>query len=544
VVIRGEGFRVEPYQTADGGPAVDATFRARLGGAELSDVRWISQRELRARVPAGLTPGAHRLEIEGPRGAAGALDDAFTVLPDEALRVAFDPFQDGTTAFSFVFGHAGDVFLGPSGDGSGLVRCAPDGTGCASVALSFQRDVTGTSISENACAEELTTLGSQPLCDLGDLASTQCACGPDLEVGRGAMGSFRLGPDGDEWLVAAGRAKGGGLDHVYMTRDVTSPLEMLYADLGVALPSSRLENVVSMAEADGNLHLAMQGQPGVRPLIVVLRALPAVPGLEATAADAFAISFQGTELDETGPGNSPIAQVDVVTGFEGRLFVANRRGVLVSNGPASSLTGAAATSQFAECTPLDPVGWTSTAIARYPSDRDVTPADRGVTGVVPWGGKLYLARNTGAAVPELWVFTPRRDPDNGVFVGCAPDRSDWRLVATNLGRTGNTHLTALFTSSRYLYVGYDADGGVQLWRTGSPDPAGEDDFEGAGGCAALAGGIGGAPCAPVGGPGLGDPSSNTRFFDARAISDGALDHVWVTVGSGDVPVRVYRISER
>jgi hypothetical protein len=340
------------------------------------------------------------------------------------------------------------------------------------------------------------------------------------------MGSFRLGAGSDEWLVAVGRVKKRGeLSHLYMAREATSPLELMYADLTVAMPTSDgVQSVVSMAEAGGQLHLALQTDAGEPPRMVVLRATPTSPGIDATAGDAFGISFAGTPIEETGPGNSPIAQVDAIKGFEGRVFVANRRGVLVSNGPASELTGGVAASQFTECTPRDPASWTSTAIDRNPSDRDVTPADRGVTGFAVWQEKLYLARNTAAAVPELWVFTPRHD-GTGAFLGCALDRSDWRLVATNLGDAGNTHLTALFASERYLYVGYDNAAGVQLWRTEAADPR-EADFVG-----------------PLAGPGLGAPSSNPHFFDARAISDGTLDHVWVTVGSGDVPVGVYRISE-
>jgi hypothetical protein len=70
----------------------------------------------------------------------------------------------------------------------------------------------------------------------------------------------------------------------------------------------------------------------------------------------------------------------------------------------------------------------------------------------------------------------------------------------------------------------------------------EASFTGANGCAAHTVGGGGAPCAPVGGAGFGDPS-NTRFLDARAMTFGPDDHVWATVGSGTSALRVYRISD-
>lgn len=136
-------------------------------------------------------------------------------------------------------------------------------------------------------------------------------------------------------------------------------------------------------------------------------------------------------------------------------------------------------------------------------------------------------------MPELWVFTPRHDPDTGEFLGCLP--ADWRLVATSFGSPSSTALTALFASASFLYVGYDdAVTGARLFRTAASAPWDEDDFQGRVGCT--------APCDPIGGFGLGD-TSNTRFFDARAIRFGGVDQVWATLGDGAGAVHAYRISE-
>ncbi|HET8538329.1 MAG TPA: IPT/TIG domain-containing protein [Anaeromyxobacter sp.] len=481
---------------------------------------------------------------------------------EEAAQIPGDPFAatTATTAFSYVFAYDGHVFLGPTGDGRGLVRCAPDGTACEPWALSFLRDTTSwvfrvfpweqTSTSENTVCPTLVTLGARPQCDENNPASTACSCGPDYESGRGIVTSFRLGTGQDEWLVAMGRAKkSGDLNYLYMTRETASPLPMSYVDLYAAMPATaRVENVVSMAVLNDRLYLGLQVDSADRPRVVVLTRTPpsprsaGSPGLDAVSSEAFAMTFQRTVIGETGGGaGNPYSQMDAMLGFEGRLFVANRKGVLASKTgypPADLVDGR---QHFDDCTPTDPTAWAG-ASSPYLGKIDVTPADKAVTALVAWGGRLFLSRNTAANVPELWVLTPRHDLVTGAFLGCAADRSDWRRVVTNMGDAGNTHLTALFATSRYLYVGYDnAARGVQLWRTASADPAGVADFTGRQGCVAGTSG-GGGPCEPVGRAGFGS-AANARFLDARGLAFGGSDHVWTTVGDGVTTARVFRVSE-
>lgn len=659
IAIVGDGFLPQPYQDANGRPRLDTRFRAWLDDVELHEVAWMSEAELRARVPLGLGLGAHRLEVLGPTGGAGALDAAFTTLPGgigpvleasaslipgvtvsgkpvtvrvsvtnagdvpamgvglsvlvtgaavappaslplpvdlapgeahvfeaacmavavgtadltidvagtdpdtglpvvtrvypgtvivqarEAWQALADPFADGAT-FSFVFGYAGRVFLGPSRDGSGLVGCLPDGTGCASYALSFRRDTTGstllpdllTSVSENTVCASLTTFGAAPACNPVTPQTTACACGPDYEVGRGILGSVSIG--GAEWLAAMGRVeKAGDLGYAYMTREsptTASPLGFSYVDLYTAMPASAMvTDATAMAVLNDRLYLGLQVVDGEKPRLVVLTRTPSGPGLDCGSADAFATTLRQTAMDESGPG---VTQIDALLGFEGRLFVANRRAVLVSRTGYPTAARDART-QFDDCTPPAAGGWEATSVVKYAGKIDVTPADRGVTAMVAWAGRLYLGRNTrpvpsgtSPAVPELWVFTPRHDAPTGAFLGCAP--GDWQRIATNFADPTSASLTALFASASGLYAGYDSPGGARLFRTTSPAPSGEWDFRGSAGCT--------APCTPLGTAGLGDVA-NTRFLDARAIPFAGVDQVWATLGSGAGGVRVYRISE-
>jgi hypothetical protein len=542
IVISGEGFEPDAYQSAGGGAQVDASFRAWLGGAELAAVTWVSTGELRAIVPAGLAPGTYRLQVRDPRGAEGSLEAAFTIV--EAAEIWDDPFGDGTP-FSFVLGYDGHVLLGPSGDGSGVVRCLPDGTGCGSFGFVFSQDVTGsatspdlfTSLAENTVCPTSTTLGSASTCDPVSPQTTACGCGPDYESGRGLLAVFTLGQEASEWLVAMGRTeKAGQLNYLYATRDVASPLGFSYVDLYTAMPqTSGVTGVASMAVLNDRLYVGLQVVNVDGPRIAILTYPPAPPGLDCTPSDAFATTLQQTSMAETGIG---VSQVDAMMGFEGRLFVANRRAVLVSK--TGFPTGDAdASTQFDDCTPPAAGGWEATSIVKYVGKTDLTPADKGVAALAVWGGRLYLGRNTRSPppgtdppVPELWVFTPRHGPSTGAFLGCAP--LDWQRIATNFADAANTKLTALFASSSHLYVGYDNASGAALFRTAAIAPAGEADFTGHLSCT--------APCTPLGGAGFGD-ATNTRLLDARAIPFGGVDEVWAVLGSGATPARIFRISE-
>jgi hypothetical protein len=94
VVIRGDGFALRAYQDA-GSPRLASTFRAWVGGVELADVAWASAGELRATLPAGLSPGLYDVAVEDPYGRRGSLPGGFRVLigtpPSLSARAEVNP---------------------------------------------------------------------------------------------------------------------------------------------------------------------------------------------------------------------------------------------------------------------------------------------------------------------------------------------------------------------------------------------------------------------------------------------------------------------
>lgn len=90
VVIHGTGFAVRSTQSSSGGaPTVDLTQKAWIAGVELEQVRWVSDTELTAVVPAGLPAGTQDLVVENGYGMTGTLQKAFVVStsPEAALGV-------------------------------------------------------------------------------------------------------------------------------------------------------------------------------------------------------------------------------------------------------------------------------------------------------------------------------------------------------------------------------------------------------------------------------------------------------------------------
>jgi hypothetical protein len=96
ITISGDGFSVRTIESSSGGaPTLDETFQAWLDDQPLQDVRWVDEQTLSATVPAGLTPGAKALRVQGPFGTSGVLQDAFTVegsaLASMAAAIAATP---------------------------------------------------------------------------------------------------------------------------------------------------------------------------------------------------------------------------------------------------------------------------------------------------------------------------------------------------------------------------------------------------------------------------------------------------------------------
>ncbi len=503
-VLRGEVFAVtlkvnNPGTTAATAVQASATLS---GGAASSTI--LLTAPAAADIPGGQTvafvwtyqagsPGTLQIDAgaagtDASSGAPlGAAASASTQVSDAAL-VAQDPFGDGG-AFSYVFAYAGKVYLGPSADGTRAVRVNPDGTGAETVQLAFLPDSPKNGVSPTpATFPSLGYLGCAP---------DTLQCGPDDEDGRGLFTAFSSG--GNELLFAAGGRQNSVIKHAYATNDSSSSPTFSYIRTNLG---GGMRGATAAAAMGDTLYVGVANGGG--------SGVPAVvPIFPPFGADSMGFAaFPSPLTNQTGT-----ALVDSMAVYNGVLYAANDGGCARYDG-----------STWASCTP-SASEWNLTPVST-PKITDFVPADKAVPQMAEFGGKLYLARNIEAG-PQLWACTPILALPCGV--------SDWSLVAAN--GTGNPQLSQfddatlntlslLVATSQHLYVGYDAPGGVVLYRSNTASPTTRADF----GAWAV--------------PGLG--SAVKQILDARALTFAGNDSLYLTARDNALsrpgPVQVYRLA--
>jgi len=442
----------------------------------------------------------------GPRDAGPDPDGP---PPDPVELIADDPFGDGT-AFSFVAGFGGQVYLGPAANGGGAVRFNADGSSAETVSFSFAADTTGNA-SRNASPPPYSSIGRT------GCAADTAECGPDNEDGRGLFASGVIG--GTEYLIVGGARSGGDLDFVYMTSSTASPLPFAYVDLS-AEQGPQTRGYSALHVFGDRLYMGFPDTGGGRPFMHALVNPPAGDGLDAVPGT----DFFNLEADELPGMQTPENSIiDSFTDFADRLYLANDGAWIRSNNAAPG-DAQSAPGDWLATTPSAPAYAAKDSVATLKT-ADIEPADKAVPQMTAFAGRLYAARNTTDG-PQLWACDPATAAPQA---HCDPD--DWTLVAANA--SGDTQLTQfdnpnnaavsmLVATSTHLYVGFDnpTDGAAVLRTSASAPAAG--DFE------------------VVGQAGLGD-AANTRIFDAKALNLGGSESVYAVVGSGASGVKVYRL---
>jgi hypothetical protein len=350
--------------------------------------------------------------------ALTAIASASGSVPHTAAIIAEDPFADGSK-FAFVAPYRGAVFVGPSGDGTGILRMQPDGTAPESqpIALSFLRDSSGNVMSSS---------GPWPHASIGFYGCAPAAkCGPNGESGRGLLTSVSFA--GDEWLVLGGAKSGssGDLDYVYLSRASASPLEFSYVDVS-DIHQASTRGFSAAHAAGGRLYLGFPDNGGERPFGVALLTAPPAPGLDALKGrdtldlglhDAFVTAYGDTFTKS----NDNVAIVDAIADLGERVYFFNDVGCLVSKSPTP-----ARKEDFRGCSPAAAAGYVrSESVAPPARQHDLEPRDKAWPRALTWNGRLYAIRNTTTG-PQLWSCDPAGGADP---VACDP--GDWTLLAAD-----------------------------------------------------------------------------------------------------------------
>ena len=409
-----------------------------------------------------------------------------------AAPVAPNPFGDATS-FAYVFAYSNHVYLGPSGDGFRGVRTAFDGTSPEVIQFGFETDPAGVKNAVSPLPAAFPSLGSTG-CTLDTLQ-----CGPDDEDGRGLFTSVVL--NGKEWLFAGGSRRSSILKHAYLSTDVSTAPQFGFLSLNApggsrgTTAAAALSNALYVALADGGgsgspVLLKMTGFPvdSTQPLNpVVTNVVPSIT------------------LHSAGTG-----VIDSLVAFSGWLYGANDGGCARYSGSA-----------WAVCTPSSSA-WTSRSSITTSKTADLVPADKAVPQMAVFNGRLYLARNTTTG-PQLWSCNPSSNVCSAGNWSLVPNQNlDPQL--TQMDNAALTTVSLLVATSQHIYVGYDAPGGAQLYRTNNANsaPANTNDFS------------------AIAGPGLGN--GLTQFLDGQALTVGTREFLYLVARAGTAPAQVYRLA--
>ena len=465
----------------------------------------------------------------------------------EATTLSTDPFQGDGTTFSYLFAYQGQVYLGPNKTGTGAVRMAPDGTSQAQVNWQFEVQYGANGGRNSAYNNNGSSTGV--LCHTIGVAgcTNTVQCGQDNEDGRAGFASGFV--NGVEWYLVTGASGTSFARYVYMTNGYIPLAPGGYDDLPFvqiqAVQNGGTRSMTSAQFANDRVYLGFlaDASNGTNaPLLDALVTMPSLPGYTA-AAGTDVIDLGAQFMPAIGvrgsPENSSVSwlMIDSTALLSGSLYVGNNGGLARSVGAPAPCTAAGCTT-WTNATPSNSSWGAKTSVTvDKTAAGSLMPYQRAIAGIVPFGGRLFAARNTTTG-PQLWACTPGTTGD---AQQCDP--GDWSLFVRNtsgdtrltqLNDSGNSAITLLAATGAHLYVGFDDGNGIQIWRTTNAFATSPSDFGGRTGCTP-----GTSGCQGVGGNGLG--TGSTRIFDSKVLTFSGQDWLYVSSGTGSGAPSVSRI---
>jgi hypothetical protein len=109
------------------------------------------------------------------------------------------------------------------------------------------------------------------------------------------------------------------------------------------------------------------------------------------------------------------------------------------------------------------------------------------------------------------------------------EAGDWSVVAdngsgiSNFSSLGNHSATLLVRNGNYLYMGFDNNSGIEIWRTSVNNP-----------------GSNSGEWQKVSSNGLGDSVNMLNIFSAISVPVNTLSYLYVSTGKNSVPLKIFR----
>ncbi|MDP2340924.1 MAG: hypothetical protein Q8O67_08205 [Deltaproteobacteria bacterium] len=446
----------------------------------------------------------------GPRdGGADAGVEPGVVVVD----VVVDPF--GAGRFAAVARVGDELLIGPGPAGDDVLRWI-DGAPPERLTLRFLADVVG-HVPVNATSS--ASIGRS------GCAPGTASCGPDGEDGRGLFTGVRV--NGADALLLTGARQAGDLNYVYAGAVDGSELVLRYLDVSDVLPSKA--HTVSAAHVfQDRVYVGLPDSGGDGPGLAMIAVLPESPGADldesqpCEATSSTACDLQGGLLPALG-GPIPLAMIDAIASFGGRLYVGNHAGIARATVERPAAVGANP-AHWIDVTPSSSA-WLTRASVITARIADLEPADRAIAGFASTAGRFLLARNTTDG-PQLFTCAPAS------IVQATCESADWTIIdddddgLTRFGSGASIRISVLLEKDGVVYVGLDHPAGARLFQTTDGQT-----FRGHEGCDAVDVG-----CAGIGGAGFG--TGRPLFLSAAVAADGALFFV---LGDGVGPPDVAQI---
>jgi hypothetical protein len=415
--------------------------------------------------------------------------------------VIVDPMDESNNNFSLLVKYRGRVYIGPANSDNTIFRLKPDGSDPELVTFVFHGE-----------APLPTTYTLDP--------------GPDGESGIDCIASGFIG--GEEYLFFGPQKTAGNLNYLYYTNDIGTQIDFTYIDVN-AYTSGPTRSINSMAVFNNRLYIGLSDQGPLNPLLPKLINLVSDPVTNVDILGMKAPYFTriGGDPSATYPNTAGTVGIDIIYPFNNVLYVANggNNALNEDGGIARSINNDPddwTLGDWTDITPTAEVPWYNTPVndrfsIELTTQYKLIPSDRAFPAMASFNGNLYIARNTTDGA-QLWKH-------DGV--------STWTLVAdddtdgiTELGdgHPNNKAITMLVANDTWLYVGFDNDNGIQIFRTNVADPLVAADFQ------------------AVTSDGFGQTTDIIRIYHALSIEDNGTYYLWVLCGKASNELRVYRAS--
>ncbi|MCG6169233.1 beta strand repeat-containing protein [Leptospira sanjuanensis] len=442
----------------------------------------------------------------------------------------------------------------------------------------------GTSnVSSNSASTRDGGIGVPPYVTIGHTGCTlnnanqANGCGPDNEDGRGVFATGSLG--GTAHILMAGSRSAENFNYLYYSSDTDSGLDFKYIDMGT-ITGTVTAGTSSITVLNDRIYagFAKRNQGSNSPDFgkITFNAADSsrcTVGSNCNANDGSrGDRFRIDRMPYFGGGsqegnNSSInwayyVGIDSLFVFNGRIYAANggfpnslHNGSIIrsTSGNPTPCDGTDSCPGWVDAAPRSDAkwhngsnnNWFSLELTKY---YDMVPGDKAFSQFAEFNGRMYVTRticvtpqdNSGLRGsvqttagctngsytnrrPQLWKCDPSLSGNSTLC-----DAGDWSVVGddgsgfTNFGNVSNHSMTMAVANGSYLYVGFDNESGIQIWRTNIANPGSASNV-----------------WEQVGGSGLGD-ATNRQIYSAIAGSDAGVNYIYVSVGKNNQPVRVYR----